>query len=426
MPDERIEISFEDDENGKDSSEDQNLESQDKEKLEITFEDDNADKDVEQEKSIEDEIKSLQFNSFYHGSPRLDNYFDSGINFPEGIEKGFRENFKHNLKETFFNSILENNLYFIVSSSNGSVYFIDRFTKQIKERASYGGVSFEKTGMVIDNLIYLNSLTSIYCISNDNVEAKSFPQPFYNSESGYYIWSNLNYCDKLISFLEYSPEQKRGNFVLFDTISNQCVFKESFSVRSYLNHLSPVIGELIYFLVDNNMYICNLSKSSVEAFNLGFESDENAILFGVGNKLYLTSKDGKVYFLESGSWEFKYTGISEHFINSAAGFEDNIFVGTDSGWRYYKSNGVLVYSHDDTDENRVECTAKNVLVVSKKNKIVFHNLNLFQEAEGFVIRDKDEGAQEIFSSIISYNDIYVLTKQGIIAGFTNDKLNIHI
>ncbi len=433
MPDERIEISFDDDGNGKDNPKDQQEDKQelqdqdqDNDKLEITFEDEKAEEISEPENTIESEIKALQLNSFYHGSPRIENYFNSDINFPEGIEKGFRESFKHNLKETFFNSILENNLYFIICSTNGSVYFIDRFTRQIKERASYGGVSFEKTGVVINNQIYLNYITALYSISNEQIEEKNFPQTFYNSEQGYYIWSNLNYCDKLISFLEYNPEQKNGNFVLFDTVSQQCVFKETFNVRTYLNHLSPVIGNRIFFLVGNQLYICNLDKSTVETLPLNFESDENAMMFGIGNKLYLTSKDGKVYFLESGTWEFKYTGISEHFINSAAGFEDNIFIGTDSGWRYYKSNGVMVYSHDDTDENRVECTARNILVVSKKNKIVFHNLNLFQEAEGFVIKDKEDALQEIFSSVISYNEIYVLTKQGILAGFTNDKLNIHI
>jgi len=70
---------------------------------------------------------------------------------------------------------------------------------------------------------------------------------------------------------------------------------------------------------------------------------------------------------------------------------------------------------------------KNVLIVSKKNKIVFCNLNRFQEAESYTISsNENKESIEIISAIISNNEIFVLTSNGMLEAFTNDKLNIHI
>ena len=86
-----------------------------------------------------------------------------------------------------------------------------------------------------------------------------------------------------------------------------------------------------------------------------------------------------------------------------------------------------VYKFEDEYENKVENVSRNIIVVSQKNKIVFCNLNRFQEAEGFVISsDKNKESVEIISSVISGNEIIVLTKNGIVEAFTNDKFNVHI
>jgi hypothetical protein len=104
-----------------------------------------------------------------------------------------------------------------------------------------------------------------------------------------------------------------------------------------------------------------------------------------------------------------------------------VFIGTLEGWRFYKSGGFLVYSFESDYENVIECVSKNILVISQKNKIIFCNLNRFQEAEGYVISSSEKKESiEIVSSIISHNEIYVLTGNGILECFTNDKLNIHV
>ena len=89
---------------------------------------------------------------------------------------------------------------------------------------------------------------------------------------------------------------------------------------------------------------------------------------------------------------------------------------------------MLLYSYDDVDENKIEAVSKNLLIVSKTNKIVCHNLDRFQEAEWFALSSKDNNidCEVIESVIISFHDFFVLTKNGKLEAFTNDKLNIHI
>ncbi|HLT23941.1 MAG TPA: hypothetical protein VK004_02345 [Ignavibacteria bacterium] len=438
MPDEIIDISFD--------NEDKKPQ-QDKDRLVIDFDDDAQNESVEEkieektqeraeEKaedpikpvvSLEEQVKELKVDSFYRASPTLSNYYSSEIKFPEGIEISYHENSMTDLKDTFLNSILESNKYLIVSSSGGSVYAVDRFTKKIKRRLSFNNEAFEKTGLVYENKMIINSIRSIYGISENDIETGNTPSASYTSNAGYYIWSSLNREKNVVVFLEYSPESKSGNIVLINGVNVSVLFMQNFEVRNYLNHLVCLLNGKAFFIADNILYIMDLSLNNLQEIKLNAEFNENSEIFADGNKLYLTSDDGKIYFLENGTGELKYTGICETYINSCAAFEGNIFIGTESGWKYYNAGGALVYSHDDIEENKIEAVSKNMLIVSRKNKVIFHNLVRFQEAEGFVIKNEDDTrGQEIFSAVISYNEIYVLTKDGILSSFVNDMLNIHI
>lgn len=432
MPDDKIEISFEDNDPKKDPQKDD-------ERIIIDFNENfDAKAEVEeQEDEIEEEnitapspeevLRTSDVDSSYKANSQLNNFFPSAIKFPEGIESGFREGAKTDLKDSFLNSMLENNRFIITASVNGMIYFVDRFTKKLHRKIGIDNNSFEKTGLVLKNIIYVNSISGIYRIDDEAIESGTVNDPVYKSEPGFYIWSSLNRSGDIILFLEYSPEKKAGNVVLFDTVSSQRVFSESFNVESSVNQLLCVIGEKAYFLTDGQLFICDIGEKKITRKNVDFGANESSFLIGNGNKLYLTSNDGKIYFLDNASGAFKFTGIVEHNINSIAGFDGNLFIGAHDGWKYYNANGVLVYSHEDVVENKVEALSKNMLVVSKRNKIVFHNLIRFQEAEGFIIKtEEDTAPQDIFSSIISFNEVYALTKQGVLTSFTNDKLNIHV
>jgi hypothetical protein len=431
MPDDNIEISFDDNDN-KESKRDPETDPEiSEERIIIDFDaKEETEAKVEEEITAptpEDVIRTSEIDSSYKANSQLNNFFPSAIKFPEGIESGFREGAKTDLKDSFLNSMLENNRFIITASVSGMIYFVDRFTKKLHRKVGIDNNSFEKTGLVHKNVIYVNSISGIYRIDDAAIESGMVNDPVYRSEPGFYIWSSLNRAGDIILFLEYSPERKAGNLVLFDTVTSQKVFSESFNVESSINQLLCVIGEKAYFLADGQLFICDIGGKKITRKKVDFEADESSFLIGNGNKLYLTSNDGKIYFLDNASDAFKFTGIVEHNINSIAGFDGNLFVGAHDGWKYYNANGVLVYSHEDVVENKVEALSKNMLVVSKRNKIVFHNLIRFQEAEGFIIKTEDDAAaQDIFSSIISFNEVYALTKQGILTFFTNDKLNIHV
>lgn len=438
MPDDRIEISFENndgDNQEKDSSSNEERividfgESEKPEdKVEEKVQENQEEKEEEIiEPSLTDGILASKINSFYKAGKEVNGFYPSDIKFPEGIEHGFREGAKIELNDSFLNSILENNKFIILASVTGAIYFVDRFKKQLHSKIVMPGDSFEKTGLVHNNILYINSVGSLHKINEDQMENGTPGELLYKCELGFYIWSSLNRENNTIAFLEYSPSERKGNIVLYDIITSQLTFKNSFPVNSSLNQILCIIDGKTYFIADNYLYTCDINSSHIDRTHTGLEIGETCFLLGNGNKLYLTSKDGKVYFLDNNSGEFKYTGICEHYINSIAGCAGNVYTGASEGWRYYDGRGVLVYSHEDVEENRIEAVSEHVLVVSRRNKIVFHNLSRLQEAEGFVIKTKDDSiAQEIFSAIISFNEIYTLTKQGVLSSFTNDKLNIHV
>ena len=125
MPD-RIVIDFED--------EDKNPEKKE-ERIVIDFDEDKKKIEIENiEQSNEEIILKSKINSYYKGNSHLSNSFETEIKFPEGIEQGFRKRFSIQIKDIFFNSILENNRFIILSSKSGNVYLADRFSGKLKEK----------------------------------------------------------------------------------------------------------------------------------------------------------------------------------------------------------------------------------------------------------------------------------------------------
>lgn len=420
MVDDKIEISFDDENNDKPES--------GVDRIEIDFGEEIRKDEIEEETLSQDEIiRSANINSGFKANQQINNFYLSEIKFPEGIEKGFREGGKLELKDSFLNSIVENNNYIISTSVSGSIYLVDRFTKKLYKRISSNNEPFERTSLVFENAVYLNSISALYKLDNTSIERGALNEAVYRCEAGYYIWSSLNRDGNNIIILEFSPEAKSAKIVRIDTVTGESFKGENFDIIGSINPLLSIINGNAYFIADKCLYILNIMANEYKMLDVGFSVSETGFLFGNGNKLYLTSEDGKIYFLDEVSSSLKFTGIIEYHINSVAGFDGNIFIGTHDGWKHYNSNGVLVYSHDDVEENRIEAISRNMVVVSKRNKIVFHNLNRLQEAEGFIIKTEDESiTQEIFSAIISYNEVFALTKQGVLMAYTNDKLNIHI
>jgi hypothetical protein len=431
---EKIIIEFDDEEEKKSTAENKNRGKDNEENrivIDFNSEPEKEEKIIEVEEieaGYEEKIRNSEVNSFYRGNPYLNNSYNTDLKFPEGIDKGFRKKFSIKLKDEFFNSVLENNRYIILASRTGNIYLTDRFTGKLKDKILLENESFEKTGLVFDNNIYLNSLKKIFRIRT-NTEGMNFQEEIYCADKDYFVWSSLNRHKDLIIFSEYNIAGKKAFIRIIDTKNINPVYDFEFEVKKFLSDRICICDGCAYLLHDNSVLIYDLERMVAKEELLNIKTDENSFIFYLNYRIYITSHSNELFYIDMPpvNYRFKTTGIKNSYINSIGGFADNIFIGTLDGWKYYKSSGLQVYSHEDEYENKIECISKNILVISQSNKIIFCNLNRFQEAEGYVIASNEKNESvEIVSAVISNNDIFVLTANGILEVFTNDKLNIHI
>jgi hypothetical protein len=385
----------------------------------------------DRKESPEEAFLKTKVNCFYKGNSYLNNSFSSKLKFPEGIDQSFRKKFSKNLKDEFFNSILQNNRYIILSSRKGNIYLIDRTTGFSERKLSFDDESFEKTGLVYENTIYLNSLSKIFCIKESEV-GEIIHKGIYNSPDGYFIWSNLNRYKNYLVFTEYSISEDKAFIKVLNTESVSPVYDFEFSIKDFISDKLCIAEGKAYMLFDNKILTYDIDKLSATINDCEVKTDENSFVFYLNYRLYITSGINELFYLDlpAVNYNFKTTGIRNSYINSIGGFADNILLGTLDGWKLYKSSGLQIYYFEDEYENKIESISKNILVISQSNKIVFCNLNRFQEAEGYVLSSdgdpESNEAVEIVSAIIADNEIFVLTKSGILEAYTSDKMNIHI
>jgi hypothetical protein len=385
----------------------------------------------DRKESPEEAFLKTKVNCFYKGNSYLNNSFNSKLKFPEGIDHSFRKKFSKNLKDEFFNSILQNNRYIILSSRKGNIYLIDRTTGFSERKLSFDDESFEKTGLVYENTIYLNSLSKIFCIKESD-DGEIIHKGIYNSPDGYFIWSNLNRYKNYLVFTEYSISEDKAFIKVLNTESVSPVYDFEFSIKDFISDKLCIAKGKAYMLFDNKILTYDIDKLSATINDCEVKTDENSFVFYLNYRLYITSGINELFYLDlpAVNYNFKTTGIRNSYINSIGGFADNILLGTLDGWKLYKSSGLQIYYFEDEYENKIESISKNILVISQSNKIVFCNLNRFQEAEGYVLSSdgdpESNEAVEIVSAIIADNEIFVLTKSGILEAYTSDKMNIHI
>lgn len=405
------------------------------EKIEISFDDEGKDKiEVNLEPTLEEQIIIadkitepassivVPANFYYAGSQGANKFYDSLIEFPGGIESGFRKKFSIEFKDEFYSAVLTDNKNLILVSTKGTIYFIDKDSGELRGKVVLDNELVEKTGLIIEDEIYVNSLKRIYKVSESNKEV------LFNADESFYIWTNLNRYENSLLFAEYSDDAKKCRIILYDIKQGNYITLNEVKIDKFISDRIIVHNEKAYFIFDDKCVIINLKKNETEIIELGFETNERSFIFAINKGIVLVNNN-EVYFLDvmHNDNVFKFTGIKENFINSGGGSGENVFLGTGSGWYHYKINGVLVTHYEDTEENIIEAISKNVLAISRRNKVVFYNLNKIQEAEGFILSSKDFNiTQEIISVVFDRSLIYVLTHQGVLTAFSNDKLNIHV
>ncbi len=427
MTNEKIIISFDDDE----------LKSSAEEITKITIDSNDSIDSNPEMKNIEsplhtESVFTPRRFSYYRGNPSLNGFYDCNISFPHSSDNCFRVKFSFAAGGTFsgdgfLNSILEFEENLVFSSLNGNVYFFDRNNGSIKNRISFPGESFEKTGVVAHGNLYQNSLKKIFKISSTG----DYSVIYETRES--YIWSSLNYCNGKISFLTFNPDknflesEEEKKFVLIDINSNA---SHTTILQKKGNLCDKVVIAAGNYFVILGSTLFNINNNGIieRLIPLGFAAGVNTLLFSLRNHLYFNSPDNELYFTEthSSAGGVRYSGIKTSGVMYAAAFDDNIFIGTGNGWNLYKSSGQCIYSFDDICESVTECLNSSLLVVLKKEKITFHNLEKFYEADTFLIpAGGNIDVNDYFvSSILSDGSIFALTRYGKIFAFSNDKMNL--
>jgi hypothetical protein len=406
------------------------------EKIVISFDDEKPERpeekiiiDLKSEKKEkpEENILKASISTYYKGNQHLTGFEPGNLRYPEGLENGFRKIYTAKLNDTFLNSILLNNKFAIASSASGSVYFIDRTKGNMYSRHSLANESFEKTGIVTDNKVYLNSVKSIFGfeMSTEIIKEKKL----YTSQDGFYIWSNLNKTGGNIIFLEYSPSGKTARIVSYGIVSENNELRDvkmscDFMVAHHIFDSVIIYNEYIFVFFDDKIMKYNPGNDVFTEHTLKFSINADTDFILLDGKIYFNNRNNELFYFDTASEEIKFTGIKCLYVNSLCGFNDNIFIGVMNGWYLYKTGGVMVFSYEDVKENKIESVNQNILAVSNGNKIVFHNLKKFHEAEGFTITYGTMESDTVISARIGDEAVFVLTKNGLLEVFNNDKLNL--
>jgi len=383
-------------------------------------------KNLEQEKILQSELTCLNKSNNEHNS-----YYISDMLYPSGVDKGFNLNYSVDLNDEFFNSIIFNNRYFVLTSAASKIYLINRFDPQSQVSFFVENQKFEKSGLVFKNDIYVNSLHNISYIQDKDILGQDDLKIIYNSPAHNYIWTNLSYIDNKLAFVEFNVSDSTSTLKLIDKDCGKSEYEYSLKINRYLYENIFIRGNKIFLVADNSIIVFSFGKDNkavIDILNINFEVNLETQIVVIKNRLFLSNKSGEIFYfdLDKIPSAAHFSGIKCSYLNSMAGFDNYLFTGHIGGWKVFNTNGSLLYSHNDIDENKIEAISKNILVVSKYNKIFFHNLNRFQEAEGFaIIPEKNDNAR-IISSVISFNNIYLLTKNGIFESYSNERLNIHL
>ncbi|MCX6165800.1 MAG: hypothetical protein NTU73_13230, partial [Ignavibacteriae bacterium] len=201
---------------------------------------------------------------------------------------------------------------------------------------------------------------------------------------------------------------------------------KDFSVSHFLYDSIIAYNDFVFIFYDDRILKYNIVNATTKEYSLKFNINADTNFLLLDGKIYFNNKNNELFYFDVLNEDIRFTGIKCSYINSIAGFKDNIFIGTINGWYLYKTTDVLLFSYEDINGNKIETLNKNILAVSDKNKIIFHNLNKFHEAEGFSLThgSMDSDTDKIISARISEDVIFVLSKNGILEAFNNDKLNI--
>lgn len=402
------------------------------ERINISFEDEKSSGekiiiDLPEEKPEKQMISRSVALLTSKGDSGLSMFYNSSLSFPTGIDSGFRIKYSKNLKDKFLNRILFNDKIVLLASSSGKLYFIDLDSGTIVNELIFEGEVFEKTGVVLQNDFYVNSVSSIFKINSksEHLDNNSTHQ-IYTVSEGYFIWSDLNTNGQDIFFIEYNPSQKKSNLIHLNPENGHVIFKQEFEMNQPELSDICICKDNLIFICNDGLRVWNISSMSFIDIMNSPKVNKFSVLCTFDSRLYIYSTDNMIYFSDTLS-DFKPTGVSRVLVNSFGAFEKYILLSKSNGWEIALESGSSIFTHEDIEVNFLQAISKNIFCFSNKNKLLLYNPEKFTEAEGIAIKSDDNSEpQEIIASAISNDIILCLTKNGILTGITNDKLNINV
>ena len=377
------------------------------EKIIISFDDEEEQPQQKHDTEPIPEEKIFPINSYPEGSQSGDKFFKSDFGFPSDKEKSFYIRNSVNLKDRFLNSILETSLHIILSSATGSIYIINKKTLSVEEKFNFRNESFEKTGIVLNDVAYINSPEKIYKVSGLSAEE------VYSTPKGFYIWSDMNYDGKLI-FIEYNPESKKANFHGF-------AGSISFAMNSMPAGNIIVSDSGYAFIAGEGIYVIGRNDNKVNKFIINDSPECN--IFHSAGKIFFKKNNEEIWFLKDD--KISSCGIKSQFINSMGTNGKLIFTGNMNGWNAYSFTGNKIFSLDTNSPCIIRAISDNIICVSEDSGLLLHNMNRLSEAE--IIYINGESAFDmIVSVLISNKAIYSLTESGTLAAIDNNKINLKL
>ena len=422
MPDDKIIISFDDEEENKDSREKNDI-------LDLNVaSDENTYREVKQEKEY---VPFKPEYSGYKSDSSLTGFNTSALTYPAGNDRSFRVLKQIELKDEFINNLFQTYDNLILSSLNGNVYIVNKQEASLIHKFAASNARFEKTGLACKNKAYINTINAVYSIDDDNLIRE-----IYKCEPGCYIWNNLN-CIKeddsvLIVINEYNPDNKNGKIFLLNPFSKKINYSFKYSSKNIIPEKISAYNDSIIFFTDRKLHILNYKNDDViipEQNNLNEDAFDFLVL---NNRLYYYKDDNKIYYrdLNFSPQEEKYTGININGINSLLGFKNYLFAGSGNGWYVYDINGMMIHNYQDANEFNILQLNENILIASSGKYVYYANLTVFQEIEKYLITSSSEEKlpvnYRIISAVITEDKIFTLTSNGILTAFSNDLLNVNV
>ncbi len=326
---------------------------------------------------------------------------------------------------TIKNGLLSNNIWTILKSRRGDIWFgsenggLQRFpAEQMYFYSTSSGLKSNATFSFckLNNIIYFTSYSGLGIIQNNKISYLTTANgltsnelySLYEYNNKIYIGSenNINLInnnqisqlniEKLINIPVYHnlihnnilySSTPNGLFTFY--INKGLEFKEHL-LKDYEIYYSLDIDDKIYFCTNNGLFILNTQTNQIKHYTTDNGLPSNTLTMATktqDNNIFLSTPNGLSYF--DGNKFINYTtddGLSNNFCYSVLFYKNKLFVGTNNGLNicYLKNNKIIRYKYltqkdglpsNEFNQGALYITDDSLLLAGTVNGLLIYNLN---------------------------------------------------